>query len=80
MSFFLVSDAVSILNQSGLGQSTGATIDLIQSDVKDHFRTYSLVEKYLGNPIKLQEQLSFQIEPASKKLLIEKYILQICYF
>lgn len=63
-----------MLNQSGLGQSTGASIDLIQSDVLDHFRTYSLVEKYLGNPIKLHEQLSFQIDPSSKKLLIEKYI------
>lgn len=69
---FSVSDTVNILNQSGLGLSTGASIELIQSDVLDHFRTYSLVEKYLGNPIKLQEQLSFQIDPGSRKLLIEK--------
>jgi len=67
------SEAVSILNQRGLGQTTGASLDLIASDVLDHYRTYSLLEKLLSNPSKLQEQLAFQIEPHTKKLLIEKY-------
>lgn len=69
------SDAVGILNQRGLGQLTGATIELIASDVLDHYRTYSLLEKLLSNPNKLHEQLAFQIEPQTRSLLIEKYIL-----
>ncbi|KAH0816779.1 hypothetical protein GEV33_006011 [Tenebrio molitor] len=67
------SEAVSILNQRGLGQLTGASLELIASDVLDHYRTYSLVEKLLSNPNKLQEQLAFQIEPQTRQLLIEKY-------
>ncbi|GLV37045.1 hypothetical protein CBL_02123 [Carabus blaptoides fortunei] len=66
-------EAVSILNHRGLGQSAGATVELIASDVLDHYRTYSLLEKLLSNPIKLQEQLAFQIEPLTRQLLIEKY-------
>lgn len=62
-----------ILSQRGIGQTFGVSNDLIQSEVMSHFRTYSLLEKYLANPVKLQEQMSFQIEPLSKKLLIEKY-------
>ncbi|RZC42434.1 acidic fibroblast growth factor intracellular-binding protein [Asbolus verrucosus] len=67
------SEAVSILNQRGLGQLTGASLELIASDVLDHYRTYSLLEKLLINPKKLQEQLAFQIEPQTRQLLIEKY-------
>ncbi|KAI4454789.1 acidic fibroblast growth factor intracellular binding protein [Holotrichia oblita] len=67
------SEAVRTLNQSGLGLITGASLDLIASDVLDHYRTYSLLEKLLSNPNKLQEQLEFQIEPQTKQLLIEKY-------
>ncbi|XP_044737513.1 acidic fibroblast growth factor intracellular-binding protein isoform X1 [Chrysoperla carnea] len=66
-------DAVSILNQRGICQKTGATLDLVTSDVLDHYRTYSLLEKLLSDPPKVQEQLSFQIDPETKQLLIEKY-------
>ncbi|KAL3278263.1 hypothetical protein HHI36_013600 [Cryptolaemus montrouzieri] len=66
-------EAVATLNQRGLGQETGASLELIASDVLDHYRTYSLLEKLLINPNKLQEQLAFQIEPLTRQLLIEKY-------
>lgn len=56
-----------------LMRQTGATKDLVESDVLDHYRTYSLLERLLQNPIKLAEQLSFQIEPQTQQLLIEKY-------
>ncbi|KAK9498337.1 hypothetical protein O3M35_002992 [Rhynocoris fuscipes] len=49
------------------------TLDLVKSDVSDHYRTYSLLEKLLHNPPKLAEQLHFQIEPLTRQLLIEKY-------
>lgn len=74
---FIASEAVSILNQRGLGQLTGASVELIASDVLDHYRTYSLLEKLLSNPNKLQEQLAFQIDPQTRQLLIEKYYLSI---
>ncbi|KAK4878573.1 hypothetical protein RN001_011079 [Aquatica leii] len=67
------SEAVAILNQQGLGQITGASLELIASDVLDHYRTYSLLEKLLNNPSKLREQHAFQIEPQTRQLLIEKY-------
>lgn len=72
--FILANDAVSILNQRGICQKTGATLDLVTSDVLDHYRTYSLLEKLLSDPPKVQEQLSFQIDPETKQLLIEKYV------
>lgn len=71
-SISLASEAVAILNRRGLGEATGASLDLIASDVLDHYRTYSLIEKSLSNPNKLQEQLAFQIEPQTRQFLIEK--------
>lgn len=67
------SEAVAILDKKGLGKKTGASLELIASDVLDHFRTYSLLEKLLSYPNKLQEQSAFQIEPHTRQLLIEKY-------
>lgn len=51
----------------------GASLELIASDVLDHYRTYSLLEKVLHTPNKLQENSNFQLEPQSRSLLIEKY-------
>lgn len=51
----------------------GAPLELVASDVLDHYRTYSLLERLLFAPTKLSEQPSFQLEPFSQHLLIEKY-------
>lgn len=50
----------------------GAPLELIVSDVLDHYRTYSMLERLLALPTKLSEQPSFQLEPQSRSLLIEK--------
>ncbi|XP_066999977.1 acidic fibroblast growth factor intracellular-binding protein [Anabrus simplex] len=67
------SEAVQALNKSGITLQTGASLDLLASDVLDHYRTYSLLERLLHNPPKLSEQLAFQIEPQTRQFLIEKY-------
>ncbi|XP_047098835.1 acidic fibroblast growth factor intracellular-binding protein [Schistocerca piceifrons] len=66
-------EAVNALDAKGVTKQTGATRELLTSDVLDHYRTYSLLERLLYNPPKLEEQLAFQIEPQTKRLLIEKY-------
>jgi hypothetical protein len=68
----IASEAVTALHQRGVTQQTGATLELVASDVLDHYRTYSLLERLLHNPPKLAEQLAFQIEPQTRRLLIEK--------
>lgn len=70
---FKASEAVCYLKQKGFGHSMGAPIDLIASDVLDHYRTYSLIELYLHAPTKLMEQSCFQLEPHTRDLIIEKY-------
>ena len=65
-------EAVNTLESREIVQQTGASLDLVESDVLDHYRTYNLLEKLLHNPIKLAEQLSFQLEPQTQQLLIEK--------
>lgn len=53
--------------------TTPVSLELIASDVLDHYRTYSLLEKLMYSPVKLNDQPAFQLEPQTKKLLIEKY-------
>ncbi|XP_012277322.1 acidic fibroblast growth factor intracellular-binding protein isoform X1 [Orussus abietinus] len=68
------SDAVNILHQRGICYQTNAPIELVASDVLDHYRTYCLLERLLQAPTKLaSEQLSFQIEPQTARMLIEMY-------
>lgn len=71
---FSVSDAVTILQQREESRQLNAPIELLNSDVLDHYRTYSLLEKLLHVPTKLaSEQLAFQIEPQTSRMLIEMY-------
>lgn len=69
---FLATEAVTLLKQKGVAQLIGAPLELIASDVLDHYRTYSLLERLLSHPSKLSEQPSFQLEPHTRSLLIEK--------
>ncbi|XP_063704464.1 acidic fibroblast growth factor intracellular-binding protein [Culicoides brevitarsis] len=66
------SEAVNLLKQKG-DSIFNAPLELITSDVLDHYRTYSLLEKVLHTPTKLSENSNFQLEPHSRSLLIEKY-------
>ncbi|XP_013116037.2 acidic fibroblast growth factor intracellular-binding protein isoform X2 [Stomoxys calcitrans] len=70
---FSSTEAVCYLKQKGFGHLMGVHIDLITSDVLDHYRTYSLIERLLHSPIKLIEQSCFQLEPETRDLIIEKY-------
>lgn len=70
--YILAAEAVSLLKQKGIAQMMNAPLDLIASDVLDHYRTYSLLERLLNSPTKLSEQPSFQLEPQSRAILIEK--------
>lgn len=70
--FFLLiaSEAVSILKQN----FKEFEIPLIASDVLDHYRTYSLLERLLYYPATnlLEQQIPFQLEKQSRLILIEK--------
>lgn len=65
---------MSILKQYGILEEMGTTLDLVASDILDHYRTYSLLEKLIHYPTKLDQQLAFQIEPQTKRILVEKYV------
>lgn len=70
---FSASEAVQTLHQQNVKEKSVTAVELIASDVLDHYRTYSLLERLLHNPPKLAEQLAFQIEPLTRQLLIERY-------
>ncbi|XP_030372910.1 acidic fibroblast growth factor intracellular-binding protein [Scaptodrosophila lebanonensis] len=70
---FTSNEAVCYLKQKGFGNAMGAPLELIASDVLDHYRTYSLIERLLHAPSKLLEQSCFQLEPQTRQLIIEKY-------
>ena len=75
-SYFLiqivVSDAVAIMQQRGVLDTWGASLDLLLSDVTDEYRTFGMLEKYLQNPIKLAEEWTFQMHPAIQRWVIER--------
>lgn len=54
-------------------QQFGASLDMLLSDVQDHYRTFLMLEHLLKNPPKMSQQLQFQIAPGTRTMLIEKY-------
>lgn len=68
------SSTEAILKQKAIAQNCGAPLELVASDVLDHYRTYSLIERLLHVPTKLSEQPQLQLESQSKQILIEKYV------
>lgn len=70
---FTASESVRHLKKKAGDQFVSVPIEIFVSDVLDHYRTYSLIERLLFSPPKLTEQSSFQLEPHARNLLIEKY-------
>lgn len=67
-----MNDAVSRRLRSGILEQTGATVDVLQSDTMDHYRTFYMLERLLHSPPKLLNQLLFQIPPCRQTMLIER--------
>lgn len=69
---FAATEAVQFQNTKGVAKNMGAPLELVASDVLDHYRTYALLERLLNAPTKLSEQPSFQLDVDNQQLLIEK--------
>lgn len=67
------SEAVQYLKMQGIAEKMGVSMELVMSDVQDHYRSYTMLERLLSTPAKLSEQPSFQLDTQTQSLLIEKY-------
>ena len=67
------------MHKRGILQQYGATLDMLLSDIQDHYRTYTMIERYLKIPHRLDTQLAFQIAPDTQLMMIERFVLHI-YF
>ncbi len=70
-------EAADILQQRGILQQWGANMDLLMSDVLDHYRTFHMLERLLHTPLKLTAEWTFQMEADTQQLLIEKYVINV---
>jgi len=66
-------EAADVLQQRGILQQFSANMELLMSDVLDHYRTFHMLERLLHTPLKLTEEWTFQMESETQKVLIEKY-------
>jgi len=70
---YTTQEAAQIQQKRGVLQRFSATHDMLLSDTKDHFRTFSMIEPLLKSPLKMAVQQTFQIPSDTQKMLIEKY-------
>uniref|UniRef100_A0A8V5GRP5 Uncharacterized protein n=1 Tax=Melopsittacus undulatus TaxID=13146 RepID=A0A8V5GRP5_MELUD len=68
-----VSEAVARRLRGGLLDHTGSSVQVLQSDTRDHFRTFQMLERLLHAPPRLLQQLLFQIPPPRQALLVQRY-------
>ncbi|XP_065718251.1 acidic fibroblast growth factor intracellular-binding protein isoform X1 [Patagioenas fasciata] len=70
---YTVSEAVSRRLRGGLLERSGTSVSVLQSDTRDHFRTFQMLERLLHSPPRLCQQLLFQIPPPRQAALIQGY-------
>ena len=69
-----VTEAVIVMRERGiLTEYPGVTQDLLISDLNDHFRLFSMIENVLMTVGNFSEQLLYQMNPETQRLLIERY-------
>lgn len=69
---YTAQDAATHVLQGTLKQES-IPLDMLISDVQDHYRTFQMLERLLHSPPRLSEQWTFQITPSIQKMLIERY-------
>lgn len=68
-----VPEAVSRRLQGGVLERSGTSVAVLQSDTRDHFRTFQMLERLLHSPPRLLQQLLFQIPPPRLAVLVQRY-------
>lgn len=66
-------DAAVTLHQNEVMKETDIPLELLKSDVLDHYRTLQMLERLLHSPVHLAEQWTFQVTPHTQQMLIAKY-------
>lgn len=69
-----IPEAVTVLREQVIpDEYAGGTMDLLVSDLSDHFRLFAMLESMLLAAGKFSEQLLYQIDSETQHLLVEKY-------
>ncbi|XP_015706726.1 acidic fibroblast growth factor intracellular-binding protein, partial [Coturnix japonica] len=68
---YSVAEAVSLRLQGGVLERSGTSVSVLQSDTRDHFRTFQMLERLLHAPTRLLQQLLFQIPPPRLAVLVQ---------
>ncbi|NWW74621.1 FIBP protein, partial [Climacteris rufus] len=68
-----VAEAVARRLQGGVLEREGTSVAVLQSDTRDHYRTFQMLERLLHAPPRLLQQLLFQIPPERQALLVQRY-------
>lgn len=67
-----VNDAVKVRMEGGVLEGCEASAEVLHSDTMDQYRTFQMCERLLHSPVKLANQLLFQIPPHRQVMLIER--------
>ena len=70
----LVADAVRARVDCRAMLDCDVSAEVLHSDTMDQFRTFHMCERLLHCPVKLSNQLLFQIPPQSQSMLIERFV------
>ncbi|XP_039909774.1 acidic fibroblast growth factor intracellular-binding protein isoform X2 [Hirundo rustica] len=68
-----VAEAVARRLRGGVLEREGTSVAVLQSDTRDHYRTFQMLERLLHVPPRLLQQLLFQIPPERQALLVQRY-------
>ncbi|NWV88385.1 FIBP protein, partial [Machaerirhynchus nigripectus] len=68
-----VAEAVARRLRGGVLEREGTSVAVLQSDTRDHYRTFQMLERLLHAPPRLLQQLLFQIPPERQALLVQRF-------
>ena len=67
-----MAEAVARRLRGGVLERAGTSVAVLQSDTRDRYRTFQMLERLLHAPPRLLQQLLFQIPPSRQAMLVQR--------
>ncbi|XP_014676738.1 PREDICTED: acidic fibroblast growth factor intracellular-binding protein-like [Priapulus caudatus] len=61
------------MKKRGVMEETGIPLEVLKSDIHNHFKLFDMLEPLLQQPPRFEKQLKFQILPEMQRMIIENY-------
>lgn len=69
---FVAAEAADVMKDQKFDLNFDVSLDILLSEVHDHFRLYTMMEPLMKHPLRMKDEMLFQLSPVVKGVLVER--------